>query len=344
MRTAPALVRMALVACLARTARAQGLDVIIDIDPTRAAEAGIPDPSLLEAELRGAFDDTLMLEEQQAYMEQMADANVLSAKGMGVDYASKFETFVIGGGFGSAVNSAGFTFSRGDAALPAGGFAFQASVMAGLHLGALSRKNGFGDRVRIYANGLYAPVAGDPFAGELLNYGGHIQFALIHPTGTKASPVRFAGVDLTTGYERSRYVMRLEQGLPVPSNEVTWAATGAYTITSDAQSVPLELSTGLKVAVLSLYVGGAADINVRGGSSGEVRLEGALSADDPSTGQSYGIGTASVLATARGDAAPITPRAFGGLMAHLLFFKLYGHLNVTLDRSVGGHIGARIAF
>jgi hypothetical protein len=343
-RTTPLLPGLGLLACLAGTAHAQSLDVVIDIDPTLAAQAGIDDASALEAELNGAFDSTLVLDEQSAYMDQMADANVLSAKGMGVDYASRFEKFIIGGGFGSAVNSAGFTFSRGDAPLPTGGFAFQATVMAGLNLGGFNDKDSFADRVRIYANGLYAPVAGDPFTGELLNYGGHLQLALINPTGEKNALVRFAGLDLTTGYERSRYTMRLEQGLPIPSGDTTWDATGSYSITSDTQSVPVELSTGLKVAIVSAYVGGAADINLGGEATGEVGLEGPLSADNPSTGQNVEIGGASVLASAAGSAAQITPRVFGGVMVHVLFVKLYGHLNVTLDRSVGGHLGARVAF
>lgn len=342
--SAPVLPLLGLLAALGGVAHAQSLDVVIDIDPTLAAQAGIDDAGALQSELEGQFDTTLVLDDQSAYMQQMADANVLSAKGMGVDYASKFEKFIIGGGFGSAVNSAGFTFSRGDTALPSGGFAFQATVMAGLNLGGFDDRDGFADRVRIYANGLYAPVAGDPFTGELLNYGGHLQLALINPTGEKNALVRFAGLDLTTGYERSRYVMQLEQGLPIPSGDVTWDATGRYTITSDTQSVPVELSTGLKVAIVSAYVGGAADINLGGEATGEIGLEGPLGADNPSTGQNVEIGSASVLATASGGAAQVTPRVFGGVMLHVLFVKLYGHLNVTLDRSVGGHLGARVAF
>lgn len=351
MRIAPAppalampVVLVALALGSGGAAHAQGLELRIDIDNAAASEAGIEDVSALQAELESQFDTSLVLDDQTAYMEQMADANVLSAKGMGVDYASKFEKFIIGGGFGSAVNSAGFTFSRGDAPLPSGGFAFQATVMAGLNLGGFNNEQGFGDRVRIYANGLYAPVAGSPFTGELLNYGAHLQFALINPSGDKDSMVRFAGVDLTSGYERSRYVMTLEQGLPIPSGDVNWDATGSYSITSDTQSVPVELSTGLKIAIISAYVGGAADINLDGASTGEIGLEGPLSADNPATGQSVEIGTASVLATASGGAAQVTPRIFGGAMVHLLFVKLYGHLNVTLDRSVGGHMGARVAF
>lgn len=340
----PGLLAVAALGLSIGTARAQGLDVVIDLDSQLAAQAGIDDTSALEAELGSAFDEALVLEDQAAYMAQMANANVLSAKGMGVDYASGFKRVIIGGGFGSAVNSAGFTFSKGDAPLPSGGFAFQATVMGGLNLGGFSDDDSFADRIRLYGNGMYAPVAGSPFTGELLNYGGHLQIALIKPVGGKRSPIRFGGIDLTTGYERSRYTMRLEQGLPVPAGDATWDATGSYTITSEAQSVPVELSTSMKATVFTVYMGGAADLNLDGTATGEIALQGPLRADNPATGQSVELGTASVSSAASGLAAQVTPRMFGGVMLHLLAFKVYGHLNITADRSVGGHIGGRLAF
>lgn len=326
------------------TAHAQDLEVVIDIDPQVAAQAGIDDTAAFESELNGAFDDALVLGDQAAYMEQMANANVLATKGMGVDYGSGFKRVIIGGGFGSAVNSAGFTFSRGDNPLPNGGFAFQATVMGGINLGGFSSADGFADRIRIYGNGMYAPVAGSPFTGELLNYGGHLQVSLIKPVGGKRSPVRFGGIDLTSGYERSRYTMRLEQGLPVPAGDTTWDATGSYTITSDAQSVPVELSTSIKATVFTVYGGAAADINLDGAANGEIALEGPIEAENPATGQAFALGSARVGSSASGTAASITPRMFGGVMLHMLAFKVYGHLNITTDRSVGGHVGGRLAF
>ncbi len=326
-------------------AHAQAVSVVIDIDPAAARQAGISDTAALESELRGQLDSTLVLDDQSSYMQQMADANVLSAKGLGVDYASNFEKFILGGGFGSAVNSGGFRFGSGDGALPSSAFAFQATVMAGVNLGfGTDNKKSFAKRIRLYGHGLVASTSRDPFAGDLLNYGGHAQFKIVRPSGKKGSIVRFSGVDLTSGYEVSRYTLALEQGLPAPSGDTTWDATGAYTISAQSTSVPVEVSTGLKIAVISAYVGGAADINLEALADSEIGMTGALQAENPSTGQQFDIGTAGVTATASGEGAALTPRVFGGLMAHVLFVKLYGHLNVSFDRSVGGHLGARVAF
>jgi hypothetical protein len=38
------------------------------------------------------------------------------------------------------------------------------------------------------------------------------------------------------------------------------------------------------------------------------------------------------------------PRLFGGAQLNVLFFKVYGQLNVGLtDESFGGHLGVRVA-
>lgn len=343
-RFVPALALAAL-ALASTAARAQDLTIAIDIDPDAAAQAGITDTAALESELQSQFDSTLVLDDQAGYMQQMADANVLSAKGLGVDYASNFEKFIIGGGFGTAVNSGGFRFGSGEGALPSSGFAFQATVMAGVNLGfGTDNEKSFARRVRLYGHGLMAGTSRDPFAGQLLNYGGHAQIKLIRPSGKKGSIARFAGVDLTSGYEVSRYTLELEQGIPIGSGDTFWDATGAYTITAQSTSVPVEVSTGLKIAIISAYVGGAADINLEALADSEIGMTGALQADNPATGQRYDIGTAAVTAAASGEGAAVTPRAFAGVMAHVLFLKLYGHLNVSFDRSVGGHLGARVAF
>jgi hypothetical protein len=324
-------------------AAAQALDVQIAIDEDAAAQAGITDTTALRSALESEVDGTLVLDDQAAYLSQMADANILSAKGMGVDYASNFEKFIVGGGFGSAVNSAGFRFGSGDAPLPTGGFAFQATVMAGLNLGFAAEDDSFSRRVRVYANGLIGSTSQEPFAGDLLNYGGHLQLKLIRPSGEKGAVVRFAGLDLTSGYEFSRYTMRLDQGLPIPADDASWNATGSYVITSEATSVPIELSTGLKIAIISVYGGGGVDVNPYGQATSTIGLEGPLEAEHTSTGETLNIGTAAVQANTTGQSALVTPRIFAGAMAHLMFVKLYGHLNVSFDRSVGGHIGARIA-
>jgi hypothetical protein len=44
-----------------------------------------------------------------------------------------------------------------------------------------------------------------------------------------------------------------------------------------------------------------------------------------------------------GIADELTPRVFGGVQVGLAVLKLYGHLNIGLNNSVGGHVGARIA-
>ena len=42
--------------------------------------------------------------------------------------------------------------------------------------------------------------------------------------------------------------------------------------------------------------------------------------------------------------APIAHSVFGGIQTGFAFMQVYGHLNIGLNDSVGGHLGARLAF
>ena len=152
--------------------------VVVEMDQEKADAAGI-DPSAFEAEFSAAVEDELRLGDQSEYLGQMAQAAVLSSKGMGADYATNPQRLVIGGGFGSAVSAAGFRFGRGDGTLPQGGFAFQVSALAGLNLGVLAEDDSPARRFLVYGNGMMLETNNEPFEGELLNYGGHLQIKLL---------------------------------------------------------------------------------------------------------------------------------------------------------------------
>ena len=112
----------------AGTAGAQQLD--ITVDEQAAAALGI-DVAALEQQLNAEAATAFNLADPTTFMDSMANAASISSKGMGVDYASNFDTFVVGGSLGSSVHSSGFRFGRSDEALPPGGFAFMVSAMAG---------------------------------------------------------------------------------------------------------------------------------------------------------------------------------------------------------------------
>jgi hypothetical protein len=318
---------------------AQHVDVAID--EGLAEEAGL-DPVQLEADLDAELRSVLHLDALSTYLTSMAGASFLATKGMGTDYASNVETFVVGGSVGTGIDDGGFRFGRGGQDLPPFGYAFQATAMAGLNLGVLAGGEGFLTRVTLYGHGMALGTSGEVFAGSLSNAGGHVQVKIVRPRGDVVA--RWGGLDVTSGFERSRYEMDLTHPLPVDvpgtDGRVSWDGQGTLTLTATTDSVPIELSTNVRILFLTLFGGGGVDL-VRGAADGTIALSGDVVADVD--GRETRIGSASVTWTERGVPASVHPRLFAGAQVNVLPVKLYAMLNAGVARGVGGHVGLRIA-
>lgn len=297
------------------------------------------DTADIEQQMNTAIGGQLKLDGPEAWLGQMAAANALATKGMGVDYASNPQRFVLGGSFGSAVNGAGVTFVKGDTPLPEGGFAVNASAMGALNLGILAEDDSFWRRVVISANGLMAGGATGPFDADFYNVGAHLQVKLIRPP--HKGVVEWGGLDLTGGYELTSYALTLTQAIPVETNGLTWDATGSFDVRANAQTIPLELSTNLRVLVVTVFAGGAVDYRMVAVSAGEATLGGPLSVSYE--GQQKEIGRIDATLGVTGQVGDYVPRVFGGAQINVLMVKVYGQVNATLDEGFGGHLGVRVA-
>jgi len=335
---------MAMFGVLAWSPLAQAQDLVLDVDEGKASKLGI-DVAPLEQELEAQAAEALNLGDPQAFIDSMANASGIASKGMGVDYASNIKTFVIGAGFGSAAHSSGFRFNRSDEYLPPGGFAFMISAMVGVNLGLLDGgADTFLDRVRIYANGMSIAMPGDrEFGGEMYNVGVHAQVKIVPEMGNKV--VEWGGFDLTSGWERAQYRLELTQAVPIAAPlqgnvEATWTADGVYDIVSTTDAIPVELSTNVRLAVITVFLGGGVDVNTSKATS-EASLTGPI--DATAGGRTERLGTATLTVGYDGVGDPVVPRGFGGVQINLALFKIYGQLNAGANGSVGGHLGARVA-
>ena len=325
-------------------AEAHAQDISLDLDAAKAKKLGI-DLAPLEQQLEDQAGDALNLADPQTFIDSMANANGIATKGMGVDYASNMKAFVIGAGFGSAVHASGFRFNRTDDYLPPGGFSFMVSAMAGINLGVLDGgAKTFLDRVRVYGNGMSLDLPSDrEFGGTMYNIGVHVQLKLLRPMGNAVA--KWGGFDLTTGWERSQYQLEMTHAVPieVPLEQkvtATWTADGVYQIRSLTDSIPVELSTNVRLAVITVFAGGGVDINTATSSS-EASLSGPV--DAHFQGNEENLGSASLTVGYDGVGDPVVPRGFGGLQVNLSLFKIYGQLNAGANGAVGGHLGARVA-
>lgn len=330
---------------LAREATAQDVEVRFDIDPARAAQVGL-DPASVQSRLDAELRTRLRFAEIGPFMDAMADAAAVSSKGMGVDYASNVQNFVLGAAVGSGAQDAGIRFGRGGDTLPVGGFAAQLALLAGANLGALTGadEDAFSRRVVLFVNGMSLRMPGTaPFVGSMLQVGAHAQLRLLRPVSNGVA--EWGGLALTGGYERSRYELELTRPLPIGADvqdaRVTWNAGGTYTLASTVDAVPIELSTNARLAFLTVFAGGGVDLQV-GRSRASATLSGPVTAQVD--GDDVLLGNVTVTGRAAGLADDLVPRAFGGVQLELLALKLYGQVNVAGNGALGGHTGVRLAF
>lgn len=316
--------------------------VTFDLNDQQAQDLGV-DTAAIEDDMGAAVSDQLNLVDPTGYLEGFANAAPMALKGMGVDYASNPKKFSIGGTLGTSVSGVPLSFARGPTELPEGGFAFMASATAGVNIGMFVPGDNFADRLSVYVNGLaFNPPGNRSFKGSMYNVGAHAQVKLVGPLNVKV--VEWGGLDVTTGFEKSFYALSLSQGLPITQNvspgTVTWTATGTYDIRASSTSIPLELSSNLRVLVATVYVGGGADFNFANAGS-EATLSGPV--DVSVAGQSADVGTIGVSLGGEGLADKVAGRAFVGAQVNVLMFKVFGHLNLGTNETYGGFIGARVA-
>lgn len=294
------------------------------------------DASLIEEELGPTVTDQFRLEDQTEFLEQMAAATALSARGMGVDYASSPQKFVLGGSIGSALNGTGAGFGYGDGLLPQGGFAFQGAVMGGMNLGAFVDDDHPLRRFVIYGHGMGAGGGREPFSARATNAGGHLQVQLLRVRDMGGAG--WGGVAFTTGYERTAYALTLEQTIPVETAITTWDADGVYEVRAVANSIPLELSTNMRAGFFTVFGGGGLDFMVAGSGETDMDLRGGLTDESGRT-----VGEALITWSDATDVSGMSPRFFGGIQLNIVMVKLYGQLNVSTPEGFGGHTGLRVA-
>lgn len=309
-------------------AAAQELQIVVT-DPN-------VDANLLRDALEPIVSDNFRLADQEEFLQQMATATALSAHGMGVDYASSPQKFVVGGSLGPALIGKGSSLGYGDGLLPQGGFAFQGSLMAGMNLGAFVDDDHVLRRFVVYGHGMGAGGGREPFSAHAVNGGAHIQTQLLRVRGNGTAG--WGGIALTTGFDHTGYTLTLEREVPIEASAASWAADGVYEVRATTNSIPLELSTNMRAAFFTVFGGGGVDFLVTGDAESDVDLRGDL-ADD--TGKS--VGTAILTFSDSADTSGVSPRVFGGIQFNIFMVKLYGQVNIAMPEGVGMHGGLRVA-
>ncbi|MEO1171596.1 MAG: hypothetical protein AAFX94_06040 [Myxococcota bacterium] len=317
-------------------------------DFEQAASALNTTVAQLESELEAQVLEALALQDPDEYLTSFANAQAFSTKGIMADYASNFDSLLIGIGVNTAFSVSG---SIDPDEAPVDAFAPNISAMVGVDLGRLRLfLSGFSQS---YTAGELADQEGE-YEVTFRNFGAHAQYKLLgdYDDGGTSYVWDWGGLDVTAGITRASTSLSLTTELPTEfalpgtdgaSLEANLLSQGTLDYEVTAFTIPVELTTNVTLlSVATLYGGIGTDIQL-GDASVSAELDGVLTADD-TNGNELDLGTAVVTAEQSADASPGRLRALVGLQVNLWVLKAYAQLN-TLPGSVASvATGLKVAF
>jgi hypothetical protein len=275
----------------------------------------------------------------QGFLRDFVDATEFSNRGLGVDYATLTNSLMIGIGGNLSVTSPD-ALSNSDH--PTGGAAANFGLMLGGNLA------GWGlPRVTLFGNGFYEGESTSQLTGHLTSFGGHVQIRLVEPEQDNGTSVvvRWIGLDLTTGLEYTHWTLgandtitnSFDVGGTSSTQSVTMATNGTFNLTTNAYTVPVELTTGLRIVELVSLYGGVGMDFTSGKSTVDANLNGTLK--DASGNQ---LGTVSITETGHNTGSPAVFHALAGVQLNLWKLKIFAQGNVSQTPQASVTLGVRL--
>ena len=307
----------------------------------------------IEADVNEGFPSA---ENPERLMQGMANSSVMAGKGIGSDYASRMQVFLIGVGAGVGVDMEKDQQTGSEIS----GVGVQGGLVIGTNLGWLNTQKILGlytDRLNVYVNYLGHSMkrkmgdgGSDTIEGELGSLGFHASYDLVKPSGN--SLVRWGGIKVHTGFEHNTTKLTFKTTLSEVVNEDVGGATVSGTIQGNpqatidvsTQSIPVEVSTNIQLLYfLSLYTGLGVDFNF-----GEAKGSGSLNADPTPLNTNLGTGPtvqADANINGTGSVDSVITRGFLGVQFNLPYANIFFQADKSLgSKLVGATAGLRLVY
>ena len=328
----------------------------------------------INTELKG-FDQTKLL-------VPMADATALSHKGIGVDYSTNPEFFIMGFAISPSVNAGDRTYNdlkneniyyeTGGGSVPQVGASAQLGLMAGINLGFLEIMPDLGfmdlNKLTIYAD-IFAMDAGQLMTdldmqpkdmtikkAEFFNIGVHGQYPIIESvTIAPFGMAKWGGVSLTSGFEYTSSTILMTTTLPPGKNndgifEVTWDGSVDLGADTGILSIPVEVSTNFQfLYAFTLFAGAGLDFNI-GKSSTIAEVTAPITGTALVAVPPINAGDTVVTADANLDmseevwATPVDIRFFGGLQINFPILKITTMVAYASNNGYQVTAGVKLAY
>ncbi|MDQ3367545.1 MAG: hypothetical protein M3680_19155 [Myxococcota bacterium] len=303
-----------------------------------ASQLGVT-PEQLAAQIRQEIDAAYQTNDVEGFLRDFTDATAFSARGLGADYGSTPRGFIAG--IAANVAAAGNSNVRtGDA--PTAGLAANLAVLLGMNLREWNHP-----RWTVYVNGFYRNAATEDLAGNILSLGAHVQYRVVPPTESDGpgTALRWLGLSVTSGLELTRWDLgsaRESLGTDFEvrgdggSANLDYDAMGRFDLTSTATTLPIEATTGFRLALLvSVYGGVGVDLTL-GTSTVAANLAGALR-----TADGRDIGTVTIDADGSSSGSPAAIRLLAGIQANLWNVKVFVQANASATPAASIGLGVR---
>jgi hypothetical protein len=300
-----------------------------------AAGIGMSTAALTQ-QLVGQVDNLFQTANVNSFLHDFQNAQSFSSKGLGVDYASEATLAEVGAtlSFASNVDKAYKpSGSYTDPPLAGGGANF--SLMGGLGFGVF----GF-DPLMVFANWFKGSATIGKLDGSYQNWGLHGQLRLFGPTRKMSAVkmlVRWGGIAITSGADYSHMSLSAKQAISssinvVPGAPVTVTSTGnlIFTVDQTTWSVPLEVTTSLRLlSLVTVYGGLGLDWQLGGGSKLNIAMNANLKGSY--AGATYNnLGTATINANGKVSPSAARLREIVGLQLGILdLIRFFVQVNVT---------------
>lgn len=328
---------------------------LININFNSAACVGATSSAAICTQLENEITETL--EDQtpdvpnaDKYAEGTAKATAIASKGLTSDYADKFEI--------ASLNIAPVSVGlRGDLSNPeaAEGVALQAGMTLGLNMGILPvEKLG---PIEMKKLDLFATFVGIDreqdvddltFDAEVNYFGLMARYHLVEESDILPGYlVQWGGVYIHTGLYMSKMKMSVTQDLDdiketvAPFEVELRNTTASFDIDSNVTSIPIEISTSIRLLyVLTFYTGAGVDFN-----SGDAEIDVAAQGDGYIVSPETDVLDISANLSGDGDVQSLTYRAFAGVQFNIPFVRVYVHAQKEFaTNSLAATLGAKILY
>lgn len=304
--------------------------IVVNVDLNTEGQALAGQLGITEAELAARIqtriNDAYDTNNVDGFLRSFTDATAFSMRGLGVDYVSMPKNLILGVGANFAVAASG-DFNADER--PTAGLAPNVAFMAGLNLAEYGSP-----RWTLFGNGFYRTGSTESLRGGILSAGLHAQYRVVLPQedAGAAAVLRWTGVDITSGFEFTRWSLGVDDDLRTSfavdgssgSAVLVLDSTGTFDVRSTAMTVPVEVTTGMRIALLlSVYVGAGVDLTASTGKL-TTSLNGNLLTDDMRS-----VGTASMAGGGDNSGSPLAGRIMAGAQLNLWKIKLYTQVNAS---------------